>query len=103
MAGRRLMAVATPDIRHEESGATRLGRAAADRSIARSSDRAPAPARAVARNLAVGGRLPVHVVRWHPRTAEISRDFTALKLEPFLEPRAFCIWNRKQVATKKLY
>jgi hypothetical protein len=26
------------------------------------------------------------VVRWHPRTAEISRDFTALKLEPFLEP-----------------
>jgi hypothetical protein len=26
-----------------------------------------------------------------------------LKLEPFLEPRAFCIWNRKQVATKKLY
>src|ERR1700738_1715987 len=22
---------------------------------------------------------------WHPRTAEISRDLTALKLEPFLE------------------
>jgi hypothetical protein len=29
-------------------------------------------------------------------TAEILRDFTALKLEP----RAFWIWNRKQMTTK---
>jgi len=39
----------------------------------------------------------------HPRTAETSPDFTALELEPFLEPRAFCIWNRGQVRMKKPY
>jgi hypothetical protein len=29
--------------------------------------------------------------------------FTALKLEPFLEPRAFWTWNRKHVTPKKLH
>ena len=28
--------------------------------------------------------------------------FTALKLEPFLEPRASGTWNREQVMVKKL-
>jgi hypothetical protein len=46
--------------------------------------------------------LSILVVRWHPRAAEISRDFFALKLEPFLEPRAAETWNRKQEDVKKL-
>jgi len=89
------MDVATPDIRHEESGTTSMGRAAADRSIARSSDRAPAPARAVARNLVVAAAI----YSSRPLASKDSRKFRvilALKLESFLEPRAFWIWNRKQ-------
>jgi hypothetical protein len=42
-------------------------------------------------------------IRLHPRTAETSPDFTALELEPFLEPRAFWTWNRKQETPKKLH
>src|ERR1700676_3584825 len=47
-------------------------------------------------------RLSLQIVRRHPRTAEILRDFPALKLEPFLEPRASWTWNRKQVTREKL-
>ena len=35
-----------------------------------------------------------------PRRAEISRDFPALKQEPFLEPRASWTWNRKRTTAK---
>jgi hypothetical protein len=48
----------------------------------------------------VAGGQRVIVVCWHPSTAEISQDFSALKLEPFLEPRAFLIWNRREMTTE---
>jgi hypothetical protein len=60
-----------------------------------------APAQVPATRSARSVLAPPDVVHRHPKTAEISRDFMALKLEPFLEPRAFWIWNRKQVTTKK--
>jgi hypothetical protein len=50
-----------------------------------------------ARSLVVAGNHRF-IVRRHPRTTEISRDFPALKLEAFLEPRAFSTWNRRRIA-----
>ena len=35
----------------------------------------------------------VCVVRWHPRKAEISRDFSALKLDPNWTPEAGLAWT----------
>ena len=46
------------------------------------------------------GRPTNHVVRWHPRAAEISPDFTALKPGPSVGPRGFLVSDPENIGGK---